>query len=239
MIKGENFTSTTYKKSYNLKMKTLIGFVQLTVILGVCLFAPAGSFNFWQAWVYSIIFIASSATITYYLWRTDPELLARRVNSGPGAEKEKTQKIIQAFAFILFFAFLIIPSFDHRFGWSNVPLYIVIAGDILVVLGFFLIFLVLRENPFAASTIKVFTDQKVITTGPYSIVRHPMYSGALIMLSGTPLALGSWWGLLILVPFTLIIIWRLLDEEKFLSKNLPGYSEYCQKVHYRLIPLLW
>ena len=220
-------------------MKTLFGFVQLIIMLMICLFGPAWSFDFWQAWVYSIIFFASAALITIYLWKKDPKLLERRVEAGPGAEKETTQKIIQVFASISFPALLIIPSFDHRYGWSNIPLYIVIAGDFLVALGFFLIFLVLRENTFAAATIEVSADQKVITTGPYSIIRHPMYSGALVMLLGTPLALGSWWGLLTLIPFTLILIWRLLDEEKFLSKNLPGYNEYCQKVRYRLIPLLW
>jgi protein-S-isoprenylcysteine O-methyltransferase Ste14 len=154
-------------------------------------------------------------------------------------EKEKTQKIIQAFAFLGFALILIIPALDHRFGWSNIPLCIVILGDILVAIGFYLVFLVFKENTFASATIEIATDQKVITTGPYSMVRHPMYSGALIMLFGTPLALGSWWGLLVLIPFILIIILRLLDEEKFLSKNLPGYNEYCQKVRYRLIPLLW
>lgn len=188
-------------------------------MLGVCLFGPAGSFNFWQAWVYSIIFIGSAVTVTCYLWKTDPELLARRVNAGPGAEKKRTQKIIQFFASIFFLAVLIIPSLDHRFGWSNVPLYIIILGDVLVALGYFLIFLVLKENSFAAATIKLSSGQKVISTGPYSIVRHPMYSGALIMLFGTPLALGSWWGLLMFIPFTLILVWRLLDEEKFLLNN--------------------
>jgi len=173
------------------------------------------------------------------LWEKDPKLLERRVEAGPSAEKEKSQKIIQVFASIFFIAVLIIPSFDHRYGWSSIPFFIVIAGDFLVALGFFLIFLVLRENTFAAATIEVSANQKVITTGPYSIVRHPMYSGALIMLLCTPLALGSWWGMLTLIPFTLILIWRLLDEEKFLSKNLPGYNEYRQKVRYRLIPLLW
>lgn len=225
--------------TYSLKIKTLLGFVELIAIIGLFIFAPAGSFNFWQAWVYSIIFIMSSATITVYLWKRDPELLARRVEVGPVAEKEKTQKIIQVFASLLFISILIVPSLDHRFGWSNVPLYIVIIGDILVVLGFFLVFLVFKENTFAAATIEIATDQKVITTGPYSMVRHPMYSGALIMLFGTPLALGSWWGLLVLIPFTLIIILRLLDEEKFLSQKLTGYNEYCQKVCYRLIPFLW
>ncbi len=227
------------KSSYDLKRKTLFGFVQLIVMLGLFLFAPAWSFNFWQAWVYLIIFVVSTAVITIYLWKKDPKLLERRVKAGPEAEKEKTQKIIQLFASICFFALLVIPAFDHRSRWSNVPLYIVIVGDVLVALGFFLVFLVFKENTFAAATIEVFPDQKVITTGPYSMVRHPMYTGGLIMLSGTPLALGSWWGLLILVPLTLIIVWRLLDEEKFLYKNLPGYKEYCQKTRYRLIPLIW
>ena len=231
--------STAHTYTHSLKTKTLLGFVELIVMLGLFLFAPAGSLNFWQAWVYSIIFFVSSATVTFYLWKRDPELLARRVEVGPIEEKEKTQKTIQVFASIFFILILIIPSLDHRFGWSHVPVYIVIVGDILVVLGFFIVFLVFRENTFASATIEIATDQKVISTGLYNIVRHPMYSGALVMLFGTPLALGSWWGLLMLIPFTLILILRLLDEEKFLSKNLSGYDEYCQKVRYRLIPLLW
>jgi protein-S-isoprenylcysteine O-methyltransferase Ste14 len=230
---------TIDKNTYDLKTKTLFGFLQLIVMLGLCLFGPPWSFDFWQAWVYLIIFVMSAAIITIYLWKKDPKLLERRVEAGPGAEKEKTQKIIQLFASILFFSILIIPSLDHRFEWSNVPLYIVIVGDIFVALGFYLIFLVFRENTFAAATIEISTDQKVITTGTYSIVRHPMYIGSLIMLLGTSPALGSWWGLLIFIPFTMIISLRLLDEEKFLLKNLPGYKEYCQKVRYRLIPLLW
>ncbi|HEY3361692.1 MAG TPA: isoprenylcysteine carboxylmethyltransferase family protein [Methanosarcina sp.] len=231
--------NTVDRTTYNLKIKTLLGFVEIIIIIGLFLFVPAGSFNFWQAWIYSIVFVVSSAGVTFYLLRTNPELLARRVNAGPGSEKEKTQKITHFFVIILFIAFLVIPAFDHRFGWSHVPFYIAILGDILVVLGFFLLILVFRENAFASATIEVTADQKVITTGPYSIVRHPLYVSGLIMMLGTPLALGSWWGLLIFIPFTLVIIWRLLDEEKFLSKNLPGYKEYCQKVRYRLIPFLW
>jgi len=223
----------------SLKMKTLLSFVELIAIIVLFLFAPAGSLNFWQAWVYSIIYVASSVRITFYLWRTNPELLARRVNAGPGAEKEKTQKITHFFVILLFIAILVISAFDHRFGWSHVPFYIVILGDILVILGFFLLFLVFRENAFASAIIEVTADQKVITTGPYSIVRHPLYVSGLIIMLGTPLALGSWRSLLVFIPLTLVIIWRLIDEEKFLSKNLPGYEEYCQKVRYRLIPFLW
>lgn len=231
--------NTAETTTSSLKIKTLLGFVELIVILGLFLFAPAGSLNFWQAWVYSIIYVASSVTITFYLWRTNPELLARRVNAGPGAEKEKTQKITHFFVILLFIAILVISAFDHRFGWSHVPFYIVILGDILLILGFFLLFLVFRENAFASAIIEVTADQKVITTGPYSIVRHPLYVSGLIIMLGTPLALGSWRSLLVFIPLTLVIIWRLIDEEKFLSKNLPGYEEYCQKVRYRLIPFLW
>jgi len=231
--------NTADKTISSLKIKTLLSFVEFIAIIVLFLFAPAGSFNFWQAWVYSIIFVASSATITFYLWKTNPELLARRVNAGPGAEKEKTQKITHFFVILLFIAFLVISAFDHRFGWSHVSFYIVVLGDVLVVSGFFLLFLVFRENAFASSIVEVTTNQKVITTGPYSIVRHPLYVSGLFMMLGTPLALGSWWSLPVFIPFTLVIIWRLLDEEKFLSKNLQGYKEYCQIVRYRLIPFLW
>ncbi len=231
--------NTADKTTSSLKIKTLLSFVKLIAIIVLFLFAPAGSFNFWQAWIYSIIYVVSSAIVTFYLWKTNPELLARRVNAGPGAEKEKIQKITHFFVILLFIAFLVISAFDHRFGWSHVPFYIVVLGDVLVVSGFFLFFLVFRENAFASSIVEVTTNQKVITTGPYSIVRHPLYVSGLIIMLGTPLALGSWWSLPIFIPFTLVIIWRLLDEEKFLSKNLQGYKEYCQRVHYRLIPFLW
>jgi len=231
--------NTAETTTFSLKIKTLLGFVEFIIIIVLFLFVPAGSLNFWQAWVYSIIYVASSVTITFYLWGTNPELLARRVNAGPGAEKEKTQKITHFFVILLFIAILVISAFDHRFGWSHVPFYIVILGDILVILGFFLLFLVFRENAFASAIIEVTADQKVITTGLYSIVRHPLYVSGLIIMLGTPLALGSWRSLLVFIPLTLVIIWRLIDEEKFLSKNLPGYEEYCQKVRYRLIPFLW
>jgi protein-S-isoprenylcysteine O-methyltransferase Ste14 len=227
------------ERSNDLSRKTLLGFIQLIIILGLCLLAPAWSFNYWQAWIYLFIFAASAALITVYLWKRDPKLLQRRVNAGPGAEKEKSQMLIQLFAAIAFISTILLPSLDHHFSWSDVPLTIVIAGDVLVALGFLIIFIVFRENTFTAATIEVTAGQKVISTGPYAIVRHPMYSGALVMLFGTPLALGSWWGLFMLIPMTTIIVWRLLEEEKFLFKNLQGYTEYCQKVRYHLMPFVW
>jgi protein-S-isoprenylcysteine O-methyltransferase Ste14 len=222
-----------------LKRRIILVFLVTIVMLGLFLFVPAGSLNFWQAWVYSIVFFVSSATITLYIWKNDPALLERRSEIGVVEEKEKTQKFIQGFAYIGFILILVIPALDHRFSWSNVPYFIVILGDILVIAGLYLYFLVLKENTFASTTIEITTDQKVITTGPYSLVRHPMYLGALIMLFGTPLALGSWWGLIVLVLYVFALVTRIRDEEKFLSKNLQGYDEYRQKVRYRLIPLLW
>jgi protein-S-isoprenylcysteine O-methyltransferase Ste14 len=223
----------------NLATKTVFGFVQLIVTLGVLLIVPAWSLDFWQAWLYLSVFMASSGMITAYLWRNDRELLARRVAAGPGAEKEKIQKLVQLIASIVFIGIILVPALDHRFTWSKVPLSVVMLGNILVALGFLIVFAVFKTNAFTAATIELAPDQHVVSNGPYALVRHPMYSGALVMLLGTPLALGSWWGLLMLVPMTLAIGWRLLEEEKFLGARLPGYAEYCRSVRYRLVPFLW
>jgi len=222
-----------------LARRTLLGFAQLIVALGIALFAPAWTLEFWQAWIYLVVFFASSALITVDLWQKDPKLLERRVNAGPAAEKQRTQQLIQLIAAIAFIGILVVPSVDHRFGWSTVPVVVVIVGDVLVATGFFIVFLVFRENSYTAATIEVAADQRVISTGPYAVVRHPMYAGALLLLFGTPLALGSWWGLLMFVAMTAVIGLRLLDEERFLVQKLPGYTEYCQDVRYRLIPFIW
>ena len=223
----------------SLASKTIFGFGELIIALGLFLFAPAWTFDYWQAWVYIGVFAISAALITAYLWKKDPKLLERRVNAGPVAEKEKYQKLIQLFASVVFIGMMIFPSLDHRFSWSSVPVSIVIIGDVFVALGFFIVFIVFKANTFTSATIEVATEQKVISTGPYAIVRHPMYVGGLVMLFGTPVALGSWWGLIIFVPMTFVIVFRLLDEEKFLRMNLSGYNEYCEKVFYRLLPLIW
>ena len=219
----------------DLARKTIIGFIQLIIGLGVMLFVPAWTIDFWQAWVYVFVFGTSVVLIFAYLYKNDPKLLERRLNR---TEKEKSQKGIQLYIFITYIGVFILSSLDHRFLWSDVPFLVVMAGDVLVALGYFIIFIALKENMFAAATIEVAPDQKVIATGPYAIIRHPMYSGGIVMLLGTPLALGSWWGLLIFIPITFLIAWRLLDEEKFLSQSLSGYREYCQKVRYRLVPWL-
>jgi len=220
----------------SLSRKTIIGSIQLIIGLCFLLFVPAGTFNFWQAWTYLLVFSVSIMLISVNLYKNDPKLLERRFNR---TEKQKSQKWIQLYIFIAYIGVFILPSLDHRFLWSDVPFSVVIVGDVLVAFGYFVIFLVLKANSFATATIEVSPDHKVISTGPYAIIRHPMYLGAIIMLFGTPFALGSWWGLLMFIPVTISIAWRLLDEEKFLSKSLSGYKDYCQKVRYRLAPFIW
>jgi len=182
------------------------------------------------------VFVGATVAITIYLAIYDPKLLERRMSAGPTAERETTQKVVMVFAFVGFVGLLVLPALDHRFGWSPVSSLVSVIGDALVSLGFLVVFCVLRQNRYAASTIQIAEEQKVISTGFYSAVRHPMYAGVLPLLVGTPLALGSWYGLFVLVILGPAFVWRLLDEEKFLQKNLPEYTEYTQKVHWRLIP---
>jgi protein-S-isoprenylcysteine O-methyltransferase Ste14 len=203
------------------------------------LFLPALSLKYWQAWIFLFVFFACVLAITLYLMKNDPGLLERRLNAGPAAEKEKTQKIVQSMASLFFIAVFVLSAIDHRLMWSDVPASISLAGDALVALGLLIVFFVFRENTFTSGVVEVGSGQKVVTTGPYAWVRHPMYTGSLIMLLGIPPALGSWWGLLAVAGFALVIIWRLLDEERFLIKNLAGYSDYRARVHHRIVPFVW
>lgn len=222
-----------------MKIKAFAGFFVLLIVMAAALFLSAWTFDYWQAWTFLVIFFGSAFAITVYLMKKDPELLERRVTAGPLHEKEKNQKIIQSIAQVAFLLVIIFPVLDHRFGWSTVPFSVNVVGDILIAVGFFIVFLVFKENSYASALIEVGAGQKVISSGPYAQVRHPMYSGALILLLGTPLALGSLWGVLTIIPITAVIVWRLLDEERFLTKSLPGYAEYKNKVKYRLVPFIW
>ncbi len=217
-------------------MQALGGLSSLFAISFALLFLPAWTLNYWQAWTYLAVLMVSISAIVVYLIRNDPALLARRVNN---TEKGQRQRVIHFFVNLAFVAVSVVPALDHRFRWSAVPTYVVIAGDALVALGMLIIFFVFRENTFTASTVEVAPDHKVTSTGLYAFVRHPMYVGGLIFGLGVPLALGSWRGLLTFIPLALVIIWRLLDEEQFLVKNLSGYGEYRSKVKYRLIPFVW
>jgi protein-S-isoprenylcysteine O-methyltransferase Ste14 len=211
----------------------------LLVVMGAVLFVSAWTFNYWQAWVFLSVFGLSSLAVTVYLMKNDPKLLERRMHGGPTAEKELSQKIIMSAASIGFAAILIVPALDHRWHWSAVPPCAVIAGNILIVLGWTIILFVFRENTFTSATIEVVADQRVVSTGPYAVVRHPMYSGSLLYFLGIPIALGSWWGLLVGILMMPVFVLRLFDEEKLLARNLPGYSEYMDRVKYRLVPFVW
>jgi len=207
--------------------------------MALLLFLPARTIHYWQAWLYLLIFTGSSLVLTLYLMKNDPALLRRRMSGGPTAEREPTQKLIMMFASLGFVALLVVPALDRRFGWSDVPTYVALAGDILVAVGFYGIYLVYRENTFTSATIELAQDHRVISTGPYAIVRHPMYANGSLFLLGTPLALASYWGLAPFAATMPFLIWRLVDEERFLVQRLPGYADYQKRVPYRLIPRVW
>jgi protein-S-isoprenylcysteine O-methyltransferase Ste14 len=222
-----------------LTMQAFRGLLFVVVVMAALLFIAAGTLDYWQAWTFLAVYVASSVAITLYLMKKDPKLLERRMRGGPFAEKRTSQKIIMSVTSLGFIGLIIVPALDHRFGWSHMPPSGALAGDLLMMLGWLAIFFVFKENSFTAATIELAPDQRVISTGPYALVRHPMYAGALIMLVGIPIALGSWWGALVVAAIMPALIWRLMDEEKFLAGNLPGYAEYQEKVRYRLIPGVW
>lgn len=222
-----------------LSEKAWLSLFVLAVAMGLLLFLPAGTVRYWQAWVYLSVFTCASSLLTLYLMRRDPALLERRMSGGPTAEKRTPQKLIMLFVSVCFVALLVVPALDHRMGWSRVPPGGVLFGNLLVATGFYLIFLVYRENTYTSATIEVAEGQKVVSTGPYAVVRHPMYAGGLLYLAATPLVLGSYWGLLASAAMPPFLIWRLLDEEQFLARELPGYREYEQRVRYHLVPFVW
>jgi protein-S-isoprenylcysteine O-methyltransferase Ste14 len=223
----------------NLSLKAWLSVAALAVVMAVLLFVPAGTLRYWQAWGYLLVFVGASALVTLDLLRNDRALLERRMKGGPTAEQRPLQKLIMLAAAACFVALLVVPSLDHRFAWSSVPTVLVIAGDALVAIGFYLIARVYRENSFTAATIEVMQDQTVISTGPYAVVRHPMYASSLLYLLGTPLALGSYWGFVPAAAMIPLLVCRLLDEERLLARNLPGYTDYQQRVRRRLLPFVW
>lgn len=223
----------------SLYLRAFVGLAILILVMAALLFAAAGTLHYWQGWAFLVCYFVASIAITLYLVRNDPALLARRMRGGPFAEKEPAQKAIMSIASVGFIALLILPGLDHRFGWSHMPAAAAIAGNLLVLLGWAGIFRVFRENSFTSSTIELAPDQPVISTGPYAIVRHPMYATALVMLLGIPISLGSWWSVLAVIALLPALIWRLLDEERFLAGNLPGYVAYQGRVRYRLLPHIW
>lgn len=205
-------------------------------VLLLILFLPAGTFAYWEAWIYLAILLIPMSIVMIYFLKKAPEFLVRRMKL---KEKEGEQKIIVKLALIPFLLAFILPGIDKRLGWSNVPIVIIVVAEILVCIGYVFVVLVFKENQFASRVVEVVKGQKVIQSGPYRFIRHPMYLGSTLMYIASPLALGSYWAI---IPATFIIpifIARIINEEKVLTKELEGYSAYKQKTRYRLIPGIW
>jgi protein-S-isoprenylcysteine O-methyltransferase Ste14 len=209
---------------WELKKKILLFLPLGIIIIALMLLLPAGSLDYWQAWLFMVTLFVPFLFVVAYLLKHDPELLERRMRT---KEKEAGEKTMIRLTQLLFFIGFLIPGFDYRYGWSNVPTWLVIVSDIIMFLGYMIVFAVFRENTYTSRIVEVEKRQKVISTGLYALVRHPMYAGTLLMYIFLPLALGSYLALIPMIPVRL------------LSKDLKGYKEYCKKVKYRLVPGVW
>ena len=225
-----------YHAKATIRKQILIRFILAFMILCIVFFLPARTLRYWEAWIYIGILLTCASSVIIYFLKHDPEFLERRMRT---REKVKEQKKIIGLGWFLFLPTFLIPGFDRYYGWSDIPLSLVIISDIFVLAGYIIVIRVFRENSFASRVVEINAGQKVISTGPYSLVRHPMYSGNLLMYGFTPLALGSWWALTGSGLIFILILFRILSEEKFLIENLEGYREYKNKTIYRLIPGIW
>jgi len=220
----------------NLKWKLALRFLIGMVVIAALLFIPAGSFRFWQGWVYILIMYVPGLLAFAYLYKHDRRLIERRMQF---KEKVREQKCIMVFVYLIWLIAFVLPGLDHRFGWSHQPLGITIFSQAVVLVGFGMTFWIMKVNRFAARTIQVEPGQEVISSGPYRIVRHPMYLGGSVMFLFTPLALGSYFALPAFALLIPVVVLRLLNEEKILRQELPGYAEYCLNTHFRLVPYIW
>ncbi|WP_156751464.1 methyltransferase [Mycobacterium sp. 1245111.1] len=216
----------------------VIGLVEL-VAFGAMLFVPAGTFDYWQAWVFLAVVTAAAWVPNIHVLRTDPVVRQRRMSGGPTAETRLAQKVLIAGLYASLAAMVVVSVLDHRFGMSSVPASICLVGDVLVAAGLGVVALVIIQNSYAAATVRVQEGQTVVSTGLYGLVRHPMYTGNVVMLIGIPLALGSYLGLVFVVPALIVLALRIRDEEKLLREQLNGYREYSEKVRHRLVPGMW
>ncbi len=232
----ETKSKMTKQEKSALIRKMAVRFSLVPMFFAVFTLLPAGTLNYWQLYVYIGVILIPMLFVLLYFLRHDPKFLERRTK---GTEKVKEQKLIQMINLPVFVAAFLVPGLDRRYGWSDVPVEIIVITDILILGGYLIIFKVFRDNSYASRIIEIDQEQKVITTGLYSIIRHPMYIGVLIMYMPTPLALGSYWGLIPMSLLPVTLAFRIINEEKVLRENLPGYNEYCQKTRYKLIPYIW
>ena len=228
-------SSTQISQAELIKL-VIVRFLVVLLALSAMFFLPAGTWAYWEAWVYLAILFIPVFFVLIYLLKNEPELLVRRMRL---REKEAQQKLIIKLSYIPFLLAYLLPGFDKRFGWSNMPVGVVVAADILVLLGYGLIVLVFRENRYASRIVEVEQGQNVISSGPYAMIRHPMYLGAILLYVLSPLALGSYWAMIPSILIIPVIVARIWNEESVLARDLKGYQEYMQKTRYRLIPGLW
>ncbi len=200
------------------------------------LFLPAGTWQYWQAWVFIALLFIPMLSIGIGLLIISPELLAKRLSN---KEKEQTQKHIVALSGLMFISGFILCGLDHRYAWSHIPLWVSISASVVFIIGYILYAEVLRENAYLSRTIEVQDNQLLIDTGLYAIVRHPMYTATLLMFLSMPIILGSWWALIIFAIYPILIAARIQNEEKVLATGLKGYTYYQKRVHWRLIPWVW
>ena len=218
------------------RTRAYLAFGSAVLALGAIFFAPAGTFDYWQAWAYLGVVLIPMLFVMAYMLRRSPELLARRLQM---RERERTQQGVIRFGILFLVAAFLVPGFDRRYGWSQMPWWVAVAADALVLAGYAMISRVFRENAYTSRTVRVEQGQQVVSTGPYAVVRHPMYVGVLIFYLASPIALGSWWALLPAAAIVPILVVRILNEEEVLERDLPGYKEYKQKTRYRLLPGIW
>jgi protein-S-isoprenylcysteine O-methyltransferase Ste14 len=209
------------------------------IVLGALLFIPAGTLAYWPGWAFIVVFTIMTNWIGLYLAIKDPAGLERRVKFGATKETRPLQRVVIGIVTVALVAVMIVSALDWRLGWSNEPLWVIVLGEVLVAAGLYICLLVMQENSFAASTIETMEGQRVISTGLYGIVRHPMYLGTLVMSVGIPLALGSYWGLFLILAVLPVLVLRIGDEEKMLVGELKGYADYRQHVRSRLVPGVW
>lgn len=210
--------------------------VMMVVVLGALFFGAAGTLAYWEAWLYLPVLLTPVVLVGVYLYRHDPERLARRMRT---REREVQQQRIIGLSVIWFLVTFALPGLDHRWGWSHVSWPLVIVADLLVLAGYAVFAWVLRENRFLARTVAVDADQAVIATGPYAIVRHPMYAGVTLLYLATPVALGSWWALIPAAAIVPLLVARIINEEQVLARELAGYEDYRQVTRWRLLPGVW
>jgi protein-S-isoprenylcysteine O-methyltransferase Ste14 len=216
-------------------LSSIVGLGALLLLL----FLSAGTVHYWQAWVFLGVFAVVTSLPSLYLSRIDPAAIERRRRAGPSAESRPVQKAVMTGIMASFAAVLVVAGLDYRYGWSTVPAWLSILGDLMVAVGLGTTILVVFQNRYAAATITVEEGQPIVTTGLYGIVRHPMYSASVVMMIWMPLALASYWALFVVLIGIALLIVRIIDEEKLLSEQLGGYDDYMHRVRYRLVPLVW